>query len=180
MTHWTFEDSLKLLVIGAVSISFLIVDGPALAERLNLGTPSPEASAAADPQEAAHQQALSLEQQYPMLDVLGYGHGTAKGIPMTFVLFGVVDSEAVQSREGELALALMQLAGRLAEDASQALVVVHFSFGQAVVTGEFNCPKAEFGSYDDMLQGDCVAALYPPDERSPLPPALTPWEGVGK
>ena len=180
MTHWTFEDSLKLLVIGAVSISFLIVDGPALAERLNLGTPSPEASAAADPQEAAHQQALSLEQQYPMLDVLGYGHGTAKGIPMTFVLFGVVDPKAIQSREPEMALALMQFAGRLAEETSQALVVVHFSFTQGVVTGEFNCPKEEFATYDDMLQGDCVASLYPPDERSPLPPELTQWEGVGK
>ena len=180
MTHWTFEDSLKLVAIGAVSISFLLVDGPALAERLNLRVASPEVSAAADPQEAAHQQALSLEQQYPMIDVLGYGHGQAKGIPMTFVLFGVVDPEAIQSREPEMALALMQFASRLAEETSQALVVVHFSFTQGVVTGEFNCPNAEYASLDAMQEADCVAALYAPGERSPLPASMIQWEGVGK
>jgi len=180
MTHWAFEDSLKFFLVGAVSLSFLLIDGPALAERLNLRPPSPEAPAAADPQEAAHQQALSLEQKFPMIDVLGYGHGMAEGIPMTFVLFGVADPEAIQSREPEMALALMQLAGWLAEETTKALVVVHFSFTQGVVTGEFNCPKAEYASYEVMEQAGCVAALYAPDERSPLPQALTLWEGVGR
>jgi hypothetical protein len=180
MTHWTFEDSLKVLIIGAVSISFLLVDGPALAERLSLSSVSADVPAVSTPEQVAHQQALDLEQRYPMIDVLGYGHGNAKGMRMTFVLFGVVDSQAVQSREGELALALIQLANRLAEDASQALVVVHFSFSQGVVTGEFNCPKAAYASYEVMEQAGCVAALYSPDERSPLPQVLASWEGVGK
>ena len=180
MTQWTFEDSLKFLLVGAVSLSFLLIDGPALAERLSLTSVSADVPAVSGPGEVAHQQALDLEQRYPMIDVLGYGHGDANGMGMTFVLFGVVDSQAVQSREGELALALIQLAGRLADDASQALVVVHFSFTQGVVTGEFNCPKAEYASYEVMEQAGCVAALYPPDERSPLPQGLASWEGVGK
>lgn len=180
MTHWTFEDSLKYLLVGVVSVSFLLVDGPALAERLNLRAAAPAAAAEASPEEAAHLEALDFEQQFPMIDVLGYGHGVGQGRPMTYLLFGVVEQEAVQSRENELALALVQLAGRLAEEASEALVVVHFSFVDGVVTGEFNCPKAEYLAYDELIQADCQASLYAPTERSPLPESMTRWEGVGR
>jgi len=180
MTHWAFKDSLKFLLVGAVSLSFLLIDGPALAERLNLSSVSEDVPAVSGPEQVAHQQALDLEQKYPMIDVLGYGHGMSQDMPMTFVLFGVVDAEAVQSREGALAVALMHLAGRLAEEDSQSLVVVHYSFAQGVVTGEFNCPNAEYASLEAMQQGDCVAALYAPGERSPLPPSMIQWEGLGK
>jgi len=180
MTHWTIEDSLKFLLVGAVSLSLLLVDGTALAERLNLAVDSPDSPTISDPDQAAHQQALDLEQTYPMIDVLGYGHGMSQDTPMTFVVFGVVDAQAVQSREGALAVALMHLAGRLAEEGSQSLVVVRYSFAQGVVTGEFNCPNAEYASLEAMQQGDCVAALYDPGERSSLPPSMIQWEGVGK
>jgi len=180
MRHWTSEDSLKFLLVGVASLSLLLVDGTALAERLNLRAESLDVPAVADPDQAAHQQALDLERTYPMIDVLGYGHGVSQDLPMTFVLFGVVDTEAVQSREGALALALMHLAGRVAEEDSRSLVVVHYSFAQGVVTGEFNCPNAEYASLDAMLQADCVAALYAPGERSPLPASMIQWEGVGK
>jgi hypothetical protein len=74
----------------------------------------------------------------------------------------------------------MQLAGRLAREDSRSLVVVHYSFTQGLVTGEFNCPKGEYASYEAMQEGDCVAALYPPEERSPLPDSMLLWQGVGK
>jgi hypothetical protein len=180
MTHWTFEDSLKYLLVGVVSISFLLIDGPALARRLNLGAADPAAAAEITPEEAAHREALDFEQQYPMIDVIGYGHGVGQGKNMTYLLFGVVEIEAVQSRENELTLALMQLAGRMAAKASESLVVVHFSLSQGVVTGEFNCPVGEYAVYDEMIQADCQASLYGPNERSPLPASMTAWEGVGK
>lgn len=180
MTHWTFEDTLKYLLVGVVSVSFVLIDGPALARRLHLRAGSFEAAVTLDPEEAAHQQALSFEQQYPMVDVLGYGHGESAGLPITFVLFGIVDPAAIEAREPEVALALMQLTGRLAEEASQALVVVHFSFAQGVLTGELNCPNSDYASYDEMEQGGCQAALYPPDVPMPLPKSLANWEGVGK
>lgn len=180
MTQWTFEDSLKYMLVGVVSISFLLIEGPSLAERLNLRAVAPAAAAEATPEEAAHRQALDFEEQYPMIDVLGYGHGMAQGMHMTYLLFGVVDSELVDTHESELALALMQLAGRMAEETSEALVVVHFSFTQGVVTGEFNCPNGEYLAYDEMIQANCQASLYAPDQRSPLPASMTQWEGVGK
>lgn len=185
MTHWTYEDSLKALLVGAVSLGFLLIGGPALAERLGLRPSAPEIAAAAGRDQAdadrdAHRQALELEQRYPMIDVLGYGHGIAKGKEMTYVVFGVADQTAVRSREPEAALALMQLAGQLAEADSQSLIVVHFSLREGVVTGEFNCPRAEYDTYEQMDQGGCVAAVYSPEERSALPEAMTRWVGVGK
>jgi hypothetical protein len=102
MTHWTLEDSLKFMLVGAISVSFLLVEGPALTERLSFDAMAQEVqgSAAPDPDQPAHQQVLELERRYPMIDVLGYGHGLSKDIPMTYVIFGVVDTAAVESREG--------------------------------------------------------------------------------
>jgi len=180
MIRWTTEDTIRSVAVGAAFVVFFSFEGSTLMEKLGLGNRGRATAASASPEEAAHQEALALERRFPMIDVIGYGHGNGQENRMTFVVFGVVDTEAVQAREGEIALALMQLAGRLAEETSEVLLVVHFSLSEGVMTGEFYCPKAEYAVYDDMVNGDCVASVYAPDERGPLPDTLALWHGVGR
>lgn len=180
MMRWTTEDTLKVVAVGAAFVAFFSFEGSTLMEKLGLGNGGRATAASSSPEEVAHQEALAFERRFPMIDVIGYGHGNGREKRMTFVVFGVVDTEAIQAREGEIALALMQMAGRLAEETSEILLLVHFSLSEEVVTGEFYCPKAEYAAYDDMVNGDCVASVYAPDERGPLPDTVALWHGVGR
>lgn len=180
MIRWSTEDTLKSVAVGAAFVAFFSFEGSTLMEKLGLGNGGRATAASSSPEEVAHQEALAFERRFPMIDVIGYGHGKGLEKRMTFVVFGVVDTEAVQAREGEIALALMQMAGRLAEETSEMLLVVHFSLTEGVMTGEFYCPKAEYAVYDDMISGGCEAAVYAPSERSPLPDSMALWQGVGR
>jgi hypothetical protein len=149
-------------------------------EKLGLGGGGRALAASSGDDEAAHREALALERRFPMIDVIGYGHAKGQQNRMTYVVFGVADVESVRTREGEITLALMQMAGRLAAETSDTLLLVRFSLIEEVITGEVYCPIADYAVYDDMVNAACEASVYPPHERSPLPESMALWRGVGK
>ena len=180
MLRWTLEDTVKSVAVGAAFVLFLSFEGSTLMDKLGLGIGGRATAASSSPEEVAHQEALAFERRFPMIDVIGYGHGKGLESRTTFIVFGVVDTEAVQAREGEIALALMQMAGRLAEESTEILLLVHYSLSEEVVTAEVFCPSADYAVYDDMVNGGCEASVYSPHERSPLPESMALWRGVGK
>lgn len=180
MRRWTSEDTLKSVAVGAALVLFSYFEGSTYIEKLGLGDGGRATAASSGDDDSAHREALALERRFPMIDVVGYGHTSGQQNQATYVVFGVLNIESVRTHEGEITLALMQMAGRLAAETSDILLLVHFSLSEEVITGEVYCPIADYAVYDDMVNAGCEATVYPPDMRYPLPESMALWWGVGR